>query len=156
VVSRFRFSPHIAVQEEVMTGLVIGMAILLSAAGTPPDSESAGTTVDTRPSVERQCEPRARLTLSGDLPDDRSQPLWRAEKAPTARTTSARQSSTAAKVIGIALGGLAGFYAGGMIGFYLAQHKHVDDDGVSGLRGVVIGAPVGAAAGALIGYQIAK
>jgi len=101
-------------------------------------------------------ESPARLKLPSDLLDNQPPPLWRAERARKARTTSARQSSTAAKVIGLAIGGLGGFYAGGMIGFHLAQDKNADDDGVSGLRGVVIGAPVGAAVGALIGYQIAK
>ena len=43
-----------------------------------------------------------------------------------------------------------------MIGFYVAQDRNADDDGVSGLKGVVIGAPLGAAVGALIGYQLTK
>ena len=45
------------------------------------------------------------------------------EGARKAQPTSRGQSSVAAKVIGIALGGLVGFYAGGTIGFHLAQHR---------------------------------
>jgi hypothetical protein len=143
------------VQEEVMTGLVIGMAMLVSVAGAPPVSETVTTTTVTRPSVEQTAEPVARLKLPSDLMNAQPQPRWRGER-PRTQTTSARQSSTFAKVVGLAVGGLGGFYAGGMIGFHLAQDKNADDDGVSGLRGVVIGAPVGAAVGALIGYQVAK
>jgi hypothetical protein len=138
-----------------MTGLVIGLAMLASVAGPPPDSETVATTTVRGSSVAQMAEPLARLKLPSDLMDEEPQSRWRAERTRT-QTTSAKQSSPLAKVIGLAVGGLGGFYAGGMIGFHLAQDKNADDDGVSGLRGVVIGAPVGAAVGALIGYQIAK
>jgi hypothetical protein len=46
--------------------------------------------------------------------------------------------------------------AGGQIGYAVAQKRDVDDDGVSGLRGVVIGAPIGAVVGAVPGYQLTK
>jgi hypothetical protein len=138
-----------------MTGLVIGLAMLVSVAGPPPDSETIASTTVRGSAVQQMTEPLARLKLPGGLMYEEPQPGWRAERTRT-QTTSGRQSSTLAKVIGLAVGGLGGFYAGGMIGFHLAQDKNADDDGVSGLRGVVIGAPVGAAVGALIGYQIAK
>ena len=57
------------------------------------------------------------------------------------------------KIIGTAVGAFGGFYAGGMIGFYTAMDRNVDDDGVSGLRGVVIGAPIGAVVGALSDFS---
>jgi hypothetical protein len=138
-----------------MTGLVIGLAMLVSVAGPPPDSETGATTIVRGASVEQMAETPVRLKLPADLTAEEPQPSWRAEST-RIQTTSARQSSTLAKVIGLAVGGLGGFYAGGMIGYHLAQDRNADDDGVSGLRGVVIGAPVGAAVGALIGYQIAK
>jgi hypothetical protein len=65
-------------------------------------------------------------------------------------------ASTAAEVLGAALGAVGGFWAGGRVGFYVAQDHDVNDDGVSGLRGVVIGAPVGAVIGAVLGYQVPK
>jgi hypothetical protein len=43
-----------------------------------------------------------------------------------------------------------------MVGFYTTQDRNPDDDGVSGLKGIVIGAPIGAAIGAIIGYRIAR
>lgn len=141
-----------------MTGLVIGMAMLVAVGGAPPVIATAEATTRMASSAERMAEPPARLKLPVDLVlvEEQPQPLWRAETARKARATSAAPSSTAAKVIGVVVGGIAGFFAGGITGAYLAQDKNADDDGISALRGVVIGAPIGAAVGALIGYQIGK
>jgi hypothetical protein len=73
-----------------------------------------------------------------------------------ASSFTSTSSSRTARIIGVAVGAVGGFYAGGMAGYALAQDKDRDDDGVSGLRGVVIGAPIGALIGGLIGYQVAK
>jgi len=137
-----------------MNGIVLGMVLLASSAGSPaPDptvAPAASAVVDwdaTGPA----------LKLPRVLIDEPSLPAWRLDSARTAQaTTAARRSSTAAKIIGTALGAFGGFWAGGAIGFYTAQDRNADDDGVSGLRGVVIGAPIGAVVGAVLGYQVAK
>jgi hypothetical protein len=100
--------------------------------------------------------PRPTLQLPVDLVSEPSLPIWRLESPRVTQATAAKRPSTAAKIIGTALGGLGGFYAGGAIGFYVAQDRDVYDDGVSGLRGVVIGAPIGAALGALLGYKLVR
>ena len=125
-----------------MIEIALGVMILASSAGVSPDLESA--------------RPRLTLELPADLVTEASRPVWRLESSRAAQTTAANRPSTFARVIGTALGGLGGFYAGGAIGFYAAQDHDVDDDGVSGLRGVVIVAPVGAALGALIGYKLVR
>jgi hypothetical protein len=140
----------------LMTGLVIGMAMLASAGGPPADSATVGTAAVTAPSVERVAQPPAPLKLPTDLVYEQPHLQWRAEAARASQSTSTRQSSTAAKVIGITVGAVGGFYAGGIIGGRLTEDKNADDDGVSALRGIVIGAPVGALIGALIGWQVAK
>ena len=86
---------------------------------------------------------------------EQSRPAWRFESSPAAQAPAARGSSKTARIVGTAIGAVAGFWAGGAIGFYATQES-TDDDGVSGLRGVAIGAPIGAAVGALLGYQLAK
>jgi hypothetical protein len=139
-----------------MTGLVIVTALLVCQGAGRPDANTVGTTAASAPSGERMAERQSRLRLPLNWMDPQPQPSRLADKAPKGQTTSTRQSSTAQKVIGLALGTLSGLYAGGAIGFYLAQDKNTDDDGVSGLRGVAIGAPIGAAVGALIGYRIAR
>ena len=130
-----------------MTGIMLAMLLLVSPADEVRGAEPAGAAiVDTRP----------RLKLPHDLVTEPSRPVWRLEPSHDAQATAANRPSTTARVIGAALGGLGGFYAGGMIGFYVAQDRDVYGDGVSGLRGVVIGAPVGAALGALIGYKLVR
>jgi hypothetical protein len=107
--------------------------------------------------VVRWKEAGPALKLPHVLVDEPSLPAWRLESPPSAQAPAgAAGSSTAVKIIGTALGALGGFYAGGAIGFYTAQDHDVNDDGVSGLRGVVIGAPIGAVVGAIIGYHVAK
>lgn len=129
-----------------MTEIVLGMVMLASTAGTLP-------VPDTTPPVA----PTPRLVLPSDLLDQQPRPLWRAEETRKTQTTTRKGSSTAAKVLGVALGGVGGFFGGAWAGYYLTQDRdNPNDDGVSGLRGLVIGAPVGAALGALLGYQIAK
>lgn len=128
-----------------MNGLLVGLALLASTAGAAP--APAAAEVEAKP---------PRLILPLDFADEQPRPHWREERPRKARMAAARQSSTAGKVIGVAVGAVGGFFAGGMAGFYLTQDRDRDDDGVSGLRGVVIGAPIGAAVGALIGYHVGK
>ena len=125
-----------------MIEIALGVMLLVSSAGVSPDLESA--------------RPRLTLELPPHLVTEAARPVWRLESARGAQAPAANRPSTLARVIGTALGGLGGFYAGGAIGFYVAQDRDVYDDGVSGLRGVVIGAPVGAALGALIGYKLVR
>ena len=139
-----------------MNGIVLGMVMLASSAGGSPARDAT-----VAPASALVCGEDAgpALKLPRVLVDESSLPEWRLD-SPTPKhaqaTAAARGSSTAAKIIGTAVGAFGGFYAGGMIGYYTAMDRNVDDDGVSGLRGVVIGAPIGAVVGALIGFQLAK
>jgi len=108
------------------------------------------------PATVPAAEVRPALVLPSDLLERPTPVPWKVEPRRERQASAPRKSSTAVKVLGTALGAAGGFYAGGMIGFYTAQDRDADDDGVSGLRGVVIGAPIGAAIGAILGYQIAK
>ena len=130
-----------------MNGIVLAVLML--------GSEVTGTPVAEPPMVERAVE-RPRLQLPTDLVLDTAPPVRPDRLQRQASSSTARPSSTTAKIFGIALGAVGGFYAGGMIGYGLTQDRSRDDDGVSGLRGVVIGAPLGAFLGGLIGYQVAK
>ena len=137
-----------------MNGIVFGMVMLAASAGSPaPD-----TTVPPVASAVVDWDAASpALKLPRVLVDEPSSPAWRLDAPRNAQvTTAARGSSTVAKIIGTAVGAVGGFYAGGAIGFYTAQDRNANDDGVSGLRGVVIGAPIGALVGAVLGYQVAK
>jgi hypothetical protein len=119
-----------------MNELVLGIALLASSPGPAP---APG------------------LKLPEVLIETPAQPArWVVAPRTTQTTPASKRSSTAAKVVGTALGALGGFWAGGAIGFYTAMDRNADDDGVSGLRGVVIGAPIGAVVGAVLGFQLAN
>jgi hypothetical protein len=111
------------------------------------------------PSIELTTEleaGRPRLQLPKDLLLD-AEPVRPDQQAPRISASGPPRSSPAiAKIVGVAVGAVGGFYAGGMIGYGVAQDRNRDDDGVSGLRGVVIGAPLGAVLGGLLGYHLAK
>ena len=138
-----------------MNGIVLGMAMLASSAGPSPASDV--TVAPAASAVVRRDDRVPALKLPRVLVVEPSLPVWRFDSPRNAQpTAAARGSSTAAKIIGTAVGAVGGFYAGGMIGYYTAMDPNADDDGVSGLRGVVIGAPIGAVVGAVIGFQLAR
>ena len=136
-----------------MIGIGLGMLLLASCAGTPPVLDN--TVLPAAPAVVVEDDAGPTLKLPRILVDD-PLPGWRLDSPQRGQAAAAPRTSTAAKIIGTAVGALGGFWAGGAIGFYTAQDPNADDDGVSGLRGVVIGAPIGALVGAVIGYQVAK
>ena len=136
-----------------MNGIALGMLLLASSAGTSPVE---ATVPPTAPAVVREEVAGPALKLPRVLVSDPLLPGWRLDSPSHGQAAAAPRSSTTAKIIGTAVGALGGFWAGGAIGFYTAQDPNADDDGVSGLRGVVIGAPIGALVGAVIGYQVAK
>ena len=136
-----------------MNGFVLGMVMLGSSAGAAPAPDPTAAP----PAVVRWEDPGPALKLPRVLVAESSLPAWRLDTPENAQAPAvARGSSTAAKIIGAAIGAFGGFYAGGMIGYYTAMDRNADDDGVSGLPGVVIGAPIGALVGAVIGFQLAK
>jgi hypothetical protein len=157
-VSRFRSGPHIAFQEAVMTGIVIGLLMLGNTVASVPIAElpaaelpMTNTAVVDAPTRE---DARPALRLPKDLLIEDGSGASRTW-VHTAQTSSSGSSRTA-KILGVAIGALGGFYAGGMLGYAIAQDRDRDDDGVSGLPGVMIGAPIGAILGAWAGYQLAK
>jgi hypothetical protein len=139
-----------------MNGIVLGMVMLVSAAGVASDSDTPGATVGPAAGITSVADEAPALILPRDLLDQQSRALSGFDSSRRAQAPVATRSSTTARVVGVAVGAFAGFIAGGHIGYKVAQQRDVYDDGVSGLRGVVIGAPLGAVVGAMIGYQLAK
>ena len=59
------------------------------------------------------------------------------------------------RIIAVAAGVSLGWVIGGAIGYAVTPKRGPYDD-TSGLKGVMIGAPIGGAFGALIGYRLTK
>jgi hypothetical protein len=118
----------------MMTGLVLGVAILVSSSGLP-------RVIDTPPPVIVPATFTFRL----------------ADVAPTAPKLRAQKRYTKTdKVIAIAAGAVGGFMTGGYIGGALTANWDNPDDDTSMLKGIMIGAPIGAVIGAFIGHKLTK
>ena len=64
-------------------------------------------------------------------------------------SASGRKRSVGRKVLGVAIGAAAGFFAGGYLGAAIEGDRcHCDDPG---LKGALIGAPLGAVTGGIVG-----
>ena len=135
-----------------MIGFVLEMALLVSSSGA---SATGG---------DRACQSHPRF-FNFALPDDASTSrlprqladerfrVWQRTSLPRRQTTPAKRFSTTDRVIAVAAGVAVGWVVDGAIGYKLTQRSNSADD-VSGLRGVIIGAPIGAAAGAILGWKL--
>ena len=121
-----------------MDGILFGIAILVSSAGLP--------------AVEM---PRvAPSAFTFNLSDaaatplrEQSRPVWqRASVAPVRDTTTKRLNTTLRAIVVGASAGI-GFLAGGRVGYEVTPKRGPYDD-TSGLKGIMIGAPIGAVLGA--------
>jgi hypothetical protein len=140
-----------------MNGIVLGVVMLISSGGASPVLQTASATVaPTALTINLPDDATPALRLPRDLLNEQSRPVSRFDWSRSAQATAAKRSSRTARIVGVAVGAFGGFMAGGQIGYAVAQKRDVDDDGVSGLRGVVIGAPIGAVVGAVLGYQLTK
>lgn len=134
-----------------MNGIVVGVAMLVASAGTsaalePPRPEVAPVIFrfELPESVSRD-QPRLRKP-SGPRP---GRGLVPAAQAPKAKRSKVDQ------IIAVAAGASIGWIVGGGIGFAVTPTRGPYDD-TSGLKGMIIGAPIGGVAGALIGYRLTK
>jgi hypothetical protein len=123
-----------------MNGILVGLAMLVSStAGSPP--------------IETPRAVVAPAVFTFDLPA--SAVTRDAQRVRPAQPSKAKRFSTTDKIIAVAAGVSVGWVVGGGIGFKLTSTSNPDDD-ISGLRGVIIGAPIGAAVGAILGYRLTR
>jgi len=128
-----------------MNAVIAGLLFVTSTLGGSPGLQP----------VERQITPATTLTLREaaarpDIPDAaqlgvRGQPQGRASRF-----------SRIERAIAIGAGTVIGFYAGAAVGWRATADPSNRDDDTSGLRGVMIGAPLGAVAGAVIATVLTR
>ena len=126
-----------------MTGLVLGAALIVSAAGVSPAPETSRAAVV--PAAYNFDVPYS-LSTSREM-----QPRRRATQQPF--QTTPKRFSTTDRVIGVAAGTALGFLVGGIVGGHITATDNPDDD-MSPLKGIVIGAPIGGALGGLFGFWV--
>ena len=124
-----------------MTELLLGVAMLAcSTAPAPPEQPPHVAVAPRIFNVERYERP-----FRDPVPERRA--------ARTAAATT--KGSRVDRIIAIAAGVSIGWVVGGGIGYGVTPKRGPYDD-TSGLKGMMIGAPVGAVAGALLGYRLTK
>lgn len=136
-----------------MIGIVAGLAMLVSSTGATATLEPVRTVV--APAILRFELPES---ASRDLPRgllrDPSGPRRAHGLVRSPQATSANWSKVD-RIIAVAAGISIGCVVGGGIGFAVTPKRGPYDD-TSGLKGMMIGAPIGGVAGALIGYRLTR
>jgi hypothetical protein len=137
-----------------MSGIVLGVTMLVFSTGVSPAVEtSRATVVPAAFTFHVPDDAATSRNLLHRLLNEPSRPVWRRGSLQPAQATTAKRFTKADRIIAVVAGTCVGWMAGGAIG-YAATSK--PDDDVSGLRGVVIGAPIGAVVGAVVGYRLTK
>ena len=137
-----------------MTGLVLGVAMLVSSTGVSPALETAPRTL-TPPAFTFEL-PRVARPRDAPHPhaNEQLRPVWTRGTLPPRQSKPVKRFSPTDRVIAVAAGVAVGWVVGGAIGYMLTDSPDNPDDDTSGLRGVIIGAPIGAATGAILGWRL--
>jgi hypothetical protein len=133
-----------------MTGILLGAAMLVSAAGVTPEPPRAAVVP---PIFSFELPEGASRDLTGVLVTESFRPRERGLVRSAQAATTKR--SKVERVIAVAAGASIGWVVGGAIGYAVTPKRGPHDD-TSGLKGVLIGAPIGGVVGALIGYRLTK
>ncbi len=138
-----------------MNGIVLGIAMLVSSTGVSPALETTRATV--APSVFTFTLPD-HLAAESEAPrrflDEQQRTMWHTGAKSATQPARTRRFSPTDRIIALAAGVAVGWVAGGAIGYKLTDNPSNPDDDTSGLRGVIIGAPIGAATGAILGWRL--
>ena len=141
----------------MIDGLMLAVALLGAPAGLPlvePPRPAAALTPATL-TFEVPDQPGAPSRRSGRFAaTEQSRPVWRAAAFSPPQATTAKRFTKTDRVIAIAAGVAGGWLAGGAIGYYSTANYDNPNDDTSGLKGMIIGAPIGAAVGGILGYWL--
>lgn len=128
-----------------MHAVLVGLALAVCSGSLCPAPTPPSTIVPSASAVTLR-EAVARASVPHDLA--------RVERQQQAARVSrhSKVDRAIATVAGVALG----WVVGGAIGYYATANRDNPDDDTSGLRGVIIGAPLGAIAGGVIGWRLTR
>jgi lipid-binding SYLF domain-containing protein len=131
----------------MMTGLMLGLAMLATSAGGAPGPKASSAMM---------LRADFTLDLSSSLFREHSRREWQPPASQSAPSKPPKRFTKTDKVIAIAAGAAAGFLVGGYIGGAITENRDNPDDDVSVLTGIALGAPIGAVIGAIIGHKLTK
>ena len=138
----------------MIDGIVLSVALLASSGGawTPAPPRQVAT-----PTTFTFARPLPRAASADPIPPTRHQqprPIWQASRFSRTQAAPAKRFTKTDRVIAVAVGVAGGWLAGGAIGYYSTANFDNPDDDTSGLKGLIIGAPIGAAVGGILGYWL--
>ena len=137
-----------------MNEVMVGIAMLVSSTGVSPAFETSRAAISpsaftiTLP-VRLPAEPAPTRRLFDPQPTGS-----RTSSSPMAQQSRRERVSVTDRAIALAAGVVVGWVAGGAVGYKLTDNPSNPDDDTSGLRGVIIGAPIGATVGAILGWKL--
>jgi hypothetical protein len=137
-----------------MNEVMVGIAMLVSSTGVSPALETSRATVSppaftiTSP-VRVPAAPTPTRRLFDQQPTG-----WRTSSSRTPTQSRQNRFSPTDRVIALAAGVAVGWVAGGAVGYKLTDNPSHPYDDTSGLRGMIIGAPIGATVGAILGWKL--
>ena len=140
----------------MIDGIVLSVALLASSAGgaiTPvsprPAAPPSAFTFDVLPAAA----PSNRITFARH---HAARSIWRGATSTSLQASAPKRFTKTDRVIAVVAGVAGGWLAGGAIGYYATANRDNPDDDTSGLKGMIIGAPIGAAVGGILGYWLTK
>ena len=136
------------------SGLVLGVAMLVSSTGVSPALETTSSPLAPPAFIFELPRLAGPLDAAHPLAGEHLRPVWRRGTLPPAQSRPVKRFSPTDRIIAVAAGVAVGWVAGGAIGYKLTDNPDNPDDDASGLRGVIVGAPLGAAVGAILGWRL--
>lgn len=127
-----------------MDAVMAGLLLVTSTLGATPVARPVETLV-----------PGATVTLraAASRPDIRTVSGAAVQQPKPARKP---RFSKVDRAIAIGAGTVIGFYSGALVGWKVTDNPSNPNDDTSGLRGVVVGAPLGAVVGAVLGAVLTR
>ena len=139
----------------MIDGIVLSVALLASSSGgavTPASHRLPAPSADIKFGVP----PSGALSLNpiAGARKEQAGAIWRAAAFSSSQASAPTRFTKTDRVIAIVAGIAGGWLAGGAIGYYSTVNWDNPDDDTSGLKGMIIGAPIGGAVGGILGYWL--
>lgn len=139
----------------MMTGMLLGLAMLVpTVVGAPETDRPRGLLARSAVAIELPADRHALAAPRISL-EEQFRPASRGASRVQSQPARVPRFSLTERIIAVAAGTCVGWFGGGAIGWELTKGSHPDDD-TSGLRGVIVGAPLGAAVGAFVGFRLTR
>jgi hypothetical protein len=138
----------------MIDGIVLGVAMLAASTSGSAALADRHAAVPVGFTVERSASTVPLRNPAHPRLDEQSRPIWRAATFSSSQASAPKRFTKTDRVIAVVAGIAGGWLAGGAIGYYSTANWDNPDDDTSGLKGMIIGAPIGGAVGGILGYWL--